>query len=475
MILFIDTETFSEAPIKKTGAYKYAQDPTTECLIIQWAYDTGPVHYQDMTENPVLPDLLRQGLKSPAYTKVAFNVPFDKAILLHTLDIDIPWSDWKDAQTLAYSLGFTGSMAACQEAMGFSDDVAKIKAGGKLIRRFCMPQPKNHNVRRWTRETSPGRWQQFIDYGVRDVESMRMMWRQLEYYNSMSEYEWDAWRLTSAMNDRGIPVDINLVETAIHMVSERKKEIMHQMIALTGLKNPNSVKQLKPWLLEQGVAMPNMQAATVDAFIPKMHESDAKALLQLKRTYSQNAVKKWDSIKHMEVDGLVRGQFLFRGASRTGRDASRGINLQNLRRPPKGNMDDLIQLVYAGNNDVIQIYHGEPINFLAGTVRGAITAPEGYKLVVSDLSSIESRILGYLCGCTRMEEIFSEGKDTYKDYATELFNVKYEDVTKEQRTFSKPPVLGAGYMMGGKGLAAYAESMGVDMSQLKASRMSYSA
>lgn len=465
MNLFIDTETFSECDIRKSGAAKYARHKTTECLMFQWAHDTGSVGYVDLAAGESIPLPILGELEDPEITKIAFNVPFDKDIINFTMGIDIPWDQWKDAQTLAYSLGFTGSMAKCQEAMGFSEDVAKLKEGNKLIKRFCMPQPKNHKTRRWTGESDPENWQKFIDYGVRDVESMRMMWSVLEPYQSMSTLEWDYWRITQAMNDRGIPIDIDLVETAKQMVTHRKHALRGELIELTGLDNPNSAKQLHPWLSDHGVDLPNMQAATVDDAIKNLQPCKARQVLQFKRTLGQTAVMKWDAIGKMECNGVVQGQFIFRGASRTGRDASRGINLQNLRRPPKGAMDTLIADVYKGDNDYIQIMHGEPLNFLAGTVRGAITAPEGKMLVVSDLASIESRVLAHVSGCSRMISIFAAGRDTYKDYATELFNVQYDDVTKDQRTFSKPPVLGAGYMMGGEGLSLYADSMGVPMSK----------
>jgi len=213
------------------------------------------------------------------------------------------------------------------------------------------------------------------------------------------------------------------------------------------------------------VALPNLQAGTIDDALDSGALSPlVNSVLKKKRIIGQTAVTKWNSIQKMLCpDNTLKGMFTHMGASRTWRDASRGVNLQNLRHPPKGSMDELVQYLYYGDLGLLNMVMGEPLDFLARTVRGAITAPEGKMLVVSDLSSIESRGLGWLAGCTRMNNIFAAEKDTYIDFAMELFNCRYEDVTKAQRTFSKPPVLGAGYMMGGKGLAAYAASMGIDM------------
>ena len=100
---------------------------------------------------------------------------------------------------------------------------------------------------------------------------------------------------------------------------------------------------------------------------------------------------------------------------------------------------------------------------ISTTVRGAITAPPGEMLVVSDLSSIESRLAGWVTGCHAINDIFQTGKDVYKDLAARLYNIPYSEVTKEQRTFAKPAALGAQYMLGGKGLVAYASQYGVEM------------
>lgn len=464
-ILFFDMETFSECDIRSAGASKYARHPSTEALMITWCTNHSPVGYCDLTAD-VMPQDLFNALTDPAYLKCAANIPFDRAIMKYVLNIDIPWEQCVDSHVLAYSLGFSGGLEAIGNQVGLGEEKAKLTAGKKLIQRFCKPTPKTHNVRRWTRDNDPEQWHQFAEYAIRDTESMRELWMLLIGYNSMPEAEWNAWRMTQEMNERGMPVDPSLVKTAIKMASLRKSDLKRQMIELTGLDNPNSGQQLLPWLESTGTHLPNLQAATVDNALANMPDSVARAVLTMKRCIGQTAVTKWNSIDKMLCDdNTIKGMFTFMGASRTGRYASRGINLQNLRRPPNGGMDSLIQYVYSNDLDLVKLIHGEPLDFLARTVRGAITAPEGKKLVVSDLSSIESRILGWLTGCTRMNNIFADGKDTYKDYAMELFGISYDAVTKDQRNFAKPPVLGAGYMMGGKGLRAYADSMGVAMTQ----------
>lgn len=92
-------------------------------------------------------------------------------------------------------------------------------------------------------------------------------------------------------------------------------------------------------------------------------------------------------------------------------------------------------------------------------------------IAVSDLSSIESRVAGWHTGCTRINQIFAEGKDTYKDFATEVYHVPYLEVDKKQRHFAKPAVLGSCYGLGAGGLGAYAEGYGVEMDTEEAQRI----
>jgi DNA polymerase len=168
------------------------------------------------------------------------------------------------------------------------------------------------------------------------------------------------------------------------------------------------------------------------------------------------------------------------GASRTGRWGGRVVQLHNLPRPGKAFeklMDETRELILAQDLDTLRMAFGRPMDALATCIRSAIKAPPGYKLIVSDLSAIESRVIGWIAGCETLLNVFREGKDTYKAFGVYLFHKPYEEITKEERNLAKPAVLGAGYRLGGgsevgkypdtkkTGLWAYAESMGISMTK----------
>jgi DNA polymerase len=97
---------------------------------------------------------------------------------------------------------------------------------------------------------------------------------------------------------------------------------------------------------------------------------------------------------------------------------------------------------------------------------------------VADLASIETAVIAWITGCEPLLGVFRQGLDPYKVFATHLFNKPYEEVTRAERGFCKPPVLGCGYRLGGgtllngvrTGLWGYAEALGVDMTREEAQR-----
>jgi DNA polymerase len=91
-------------------------------------------------------------------------------------------------------------------------------------------------------------------------------------------------------------------------------------------------------------------------------------------------------------------------------------------------------------------------------LRKAIMAPEGYQLVVGDLSQIEPRVLAWLSDYTDMLDIFRAGGDPYAAFGAQMFNIP--GLTKEShpdlRQSAKSALLGCGY---GLGWAAFASQL----------------
>lgn len=461
----IDFETYSDANLKTVGVHRYAVDPSTEVLMLAYGRPGSVPKVWEPHLGPI-PDDLKLIIEDDEVTLHAFNAAFEWEIFNFVLGIMLPIARFRCTMVLSYSLGFSGGLADVQNQIGMRPDKLKLKEGRALILRFCKPQPKNHKVPRWTWQNDPAGWAKFVEYCRQDVvaETELNLW--LSRYTPMSEMEWEIWELDQKINHRGVPIDVDYAEGALDLHKQVKHRIKEGLKAETGLSNPLSSAQMKGWLAEHGVFMPNMQAAT----ITQVNAREYQPILDDYSKAVATAPTKYKAFINCEVNGNVHGMFQFRGASRTGRWAGRRVQLQNLKR---GNIDAVTAAAIKDRHLECVTLAGDPMDLLAKGVRSTISAPKGTMLNVSDLSSIESRILGWLTGCARINEIFRTGHDTYKDLATLLFNVPYDQVTKEQRTFAKPPVLGAGYGLGAKGMKAYAKAMGVEMTSDEAEHAVY--
>lgn len=186
-------------------------------------------------------------------------------------------------------------------------------------------------------------------------------------------------------------------------------------------------------------------------------------VLALRRAVSQAATSKFVKLEKIQYDGRVYDMFQFSGASRTGRWAGRGLQLQNLRRSPK-NALEISGAIREGTFDE-KFGGNKALDQLGSVVRSALTATKGHQLVVCDLSAIESRVLGWLSGDLNLMGVFELGLDPYIHFATRMFSKPYAEITKEERTLAKPAVLGCGYGLGPDGLVSYADSMGIAMTK----------
>lgn len=468
MILSLDFETYSEADIKKVGAQYYARHESTEALMLAYAFEDGPVEIWDITVgamNPPPKHLL--GLLSmPDVSISAFNATFERLILKHCLGIDIPASRFRCSMVRAYGLSFTGGLDDVLHQ--FVPGHTKDPEGSRLISKFSKPQPANRKVRRWTAQNAPEDWAKFLDYCKQDVEVERELTKRLAPYEQLQS-ERDLYKLDQKINDEGVPVDLKLVDVALTINDLAKGDLLEKLKDLTGLSNPNSNTQLREWLDANRLVLPNMQKETlVNAWqvVSKVRFPELKEVLRLKLQLAKTSTTKWKAFKRCTGDdGRARGMFQFAGASRTNRWAGRLVQLQNLARGGNTTKNPalLAEIMLSGGHDAVKALYGSPMMALSDTIRAAITAPDGYLLNVSDLGSIESRVVGWISDCGLINDTFATGKDTYKVFAAQLYKVPYEQVTKQQRNFSKPPTLGGAYMLGAKGLIGYADGMGVSM------------
>jgi len=468
--LHLDYETKSELNLKAVGAYKYAAHPSTEILMLGWGFDDDEPQLWQPHEGP-MPRELEEGIRSDI-NKHAFNAAFERLISRHCLGIEVPYHQWRCTMVEAFYLGFAGTMDKMLEAIGLEK---KHKRGGQLINMFCTPAPKNHKALWYDRYNRPVEWEEFGGYCRQDVKVERQLWYFLQKFPKMHDWDQRQWCIDQKINDRGVPMDLSMANAALGLWDEEKRQLTEEMAELTRLPKVTRGPFLEYLDSTFDVKLDNLTKDYLAMLIKKGElPQEAGHLVSLWAQKEAKAVSKYAAVANATGDdGRARGMFQYKGASRTDRAGGRVIQLQNLKRPfvkPQG-IQPLVDAIKTKDPQFLNMLYGKAVSdILGGAIRHVIEAPKGRSFAVSDLSSIESVVLGWVAMCPLIDETFRSGRDSYKVFAAKYYGIPYDDITKQQRTFSKPPVLGAGYMLGWKGLILYAEGMGVIMSEEEARR-----
>jgi len=479
--LHLDYETASEVNIKTAGAHKYASDPSTRILMLGWAIDDDPVELWEAHKGPA-PARLTDALRSPHVRKHAFNAQFERLITRYCLGVEVPPEQWRCTMVESYYLGFAGGLDKTLGAVGLE---GKDKRGGQLINVFCTPAPKNHKAAWYDWANKPAEWEEFCDYCRQDVHVERRLWHWMQQFPTMSDWDYAQWCADQRINDRGVPMDTDFAASAIELWDIERQALTRELQDLTGLPRVTRGPFLEWLQTNTGAALDTLRKDYLAAELKHGRLPDAaRPAVELWAQKEAKATAKYNAVINASMpDDRARGMFQYKGASRTDRVGGRLIQLQNLKRPflepgkgepPESYSARLDRLVYGvgfGSSGLLKGAYGMPVaDILGGAIRHVIRAEEGKTLVACDLSSIESVVLGWITECHKVDDTFRNGRDTYKVFASEYYGTPYDEVTKKQRTFAKPPVLGAGYMLGWRGLIAYAEGYGVDMTAEEAKR-----
>ena len=505
MILDFDFETYCELDLTKVGTDVYSKHPSCEPVLLAYSIDEGPVRQWDLFEDgPEFPADFMDALEDPDCEAWAHNAAFERQILRNVCRIKVPVKRWRDTMILAHACSFPGKLEKLGPIIGMDDDKRKIARGKLLIRRFCTPRKPTKN-KPWTRETpetSPSEWEEFKEYNRQDVVAQQEVRRRLRRFMPSKKW-WRFWHLDQVINQRGMPVNRQMVKNAIRIYEEEIARLKAELIEITGLDNPNSGPQFLPWAKEHGYPFDDLkkghvarglevakQAMERDGASPEEYRraKTLAAALERRAVMSQTSPKKYYALDRATgPDDRLRNTFQFFGAARTGRFAGRIFQPQNLPRPAgeyENKMPQLAKAIETLDADSLRVVFGDPITALKSAIRPAIQAPEGFVFADCDLSAIENRGIGWITGDNKILRVFERGRDPYLDFGSLMFKRSYEDVSAEYaagngyvRKVSKPGVLGCGYMLGAgevrenkktgemeaTGLLGYAWSMGIKL------------
>ena len=464
--LSIDLETYSDVDITKCGAYKYAESDNFEILLFGASIDGGPVKVYDLACGDTVPEEILAALSDESVTKWAFNAAFERICLsnwlkrhhpAHFHGYSIPEdpaskyldpSSWRCTMIWSAYMGLPLSLEGVGAVLRLQDQ--KLKEGKDLIRYFCTPcKPTKSNGGRTRNlpQHDSEKWIRFKEYNRRDVEVEMAIKKRLAKY-PVPDFIWDEYHIDQEINDRGIALNMSVVENAIAFDERSKEELTTAMQDITNLNNPNSVQQMKEWLSNQGVETESLDKKAVKELIKITDEQTIQDALILRQQLAKSSVKKYQAMQNAVChDGRAHGMFQFYGANRSGRWAGRLIQLQNLPQNHLPDLDQARQYVIDGDYEMLDLLYDSVPSVLSELIRTAFVPRPGYKFIVSDFSAIEARVLAYLAGETWRSKVFAEGKDIYCASASQMFGVPVEKhgINSHLRQKGKIAELALGY------------------------------
>lgn len=428
--LSIDLETFSDVDLSKCGVYRYVESPAFEILLFGVSVNGGDVAVYDLAQGEEIPAKILSALTDNSVIKWAFNASFERVCLSKHLGLPVgeyldPQS-WRCSMIWSAYMGLPLSLAGAGAVLGLPEQ--KLKEGKELIKYFCVPcAPTKANGFRTRNlpEHAPEKWAQFKAYNKRDVEVEMAIQDKLRKF-PVPDFVWEEYTLDQQINDRGIALDMAVVENAILFDENSRGVLSAKMQELTSLDNPNSVQQMKQWLFENGLETDTLGKKAVSELLKTAPQSLAE-VLELRQQLAKSSVKKYQAMKNAVCsDGRAHGMFQFYGANRSGRWAGRLIQLQNL---PQNHITDLEQareLVKSGNYTALEMLYDDIPDTLSQLIRTAFVPKSGMKFVVSDFSAIEARVLSWLAGEDWRLDVFKNGGDIYCASASQMFRVPVE-------------------------------------------------
>ena len=474
-IMTVDFETRSFLSVKDVGAWRYAEDETTEIMCLSYKLGNGKTNLW----TPALPfpqailDHIERGGMFEAH-----NVQFERAVWLHKLHrkMNIPMpTRWMDTLAVCAYRGLPLNLDKAGAALRLP--IQKDKRGKYLLQTLCMPKGATKNEPDRVYREDMDLMEELYDYCINDSDSEKCL---SDTLGPLPAAEYHIWILDQIINQRGVQLDTQAVEAALRITEYMGEVLTAELQKITNkeVETASQVARIIAWLQKQGLRIFDLQKETVEGYLSPSSRDEldpgVKRVLEIRQLLSRASAKKL--VKMMETvcsNGRIRGLLQYHGAG-TGRWAGRLVQPQNF---PRGDanlwksidMEDAIAAIKLALDDVeaavamLEILWPDPMEIIAASLRGMFVAAPDKTLMVADFSAIEARVVMWVAGCEKAIAAFEaydrkEGPDIYCVMAQELYQRPINKKNNpEERQLGKITVLGCGYQMGGEKLKFQAE------------------
>ena len=454
--LHIDIETYSPESLADCGVHRYAAHPDFRILLFAYAFGDNPVTVIDLAQGVTLPAPVRRALTDPNIIKVAHNATFERTCIGAMLGTTLDPHQWECTMIQCARCGLPMSLGEAAKALGL--EAQKMTEGKALIKKFCTPHEPTllSPGERVKPSDDPKGWETFREYCRMDVEVEREIDKALAWLEP-TDAERELYAIDQIINDRGVKVDLDLVDNAARMDTIYKARLNTEAQRITGLSNPNSAAQLKGWINERtGLELDTLRKDDLGDIKKAADDEDVHRVLDIRAEMNKTSTTKYETMQKVAGKGeRVRGLLQFHG-TRTGRWAGRLVQMQNLPQNHISDLDLARQIVKEGDLDTLELCYGNVPDTLSQLIRTAFIAPEGKTLAVCDFSAIEARVLAWLAGEEWVLEVFRGHGKIYEATAAQMYGVPIQEITKTdpRRQKGKIAVLALGYGGGTGALAA---------------------
>jgi DNA polymerase len=462
-----DFETESALDIKKVGAWRYAEDPTTRILCMCYSFMGEP--WKPWTPAGPHDDLLEL-VNNDAVTFISFG-DFERAIWRKIMHEDLDFPDlkndrWHDIQAVAAMKQMPKNVDDLSRALGLA---GKDTEGKKVTLALSKVSRKGYFP-----ELTPEVLKTAINYCGQDVVEEVGQHKALGW---LPPGERRYWLLNQRVNERGLRIDLDFVRAAQAIVDKASIPLLREFATLTDGLKPGQRDKYMGWMETHGVRLPDMTKQTMKELFSgddddepapgalptvKGLELPAPVLrsLTIRNLVASSSLKK---LRAMELcvcaDGRARGLLQYHGTG-PGRSSGRLLQPQNFPKPTieesiwsKLDPELIVSAMMTKDPDFLAEMCGvspaQAIPVVVSSLRHAITCNPGRILMSNDYSGIQARLVLAAAGQHDKADILAKGLDIYCDMASQIYKrpINKKDHPKE-RGVGKNSVLGLGFQMG---------------------------
>jgi DNA polymerase bacteriophage-type len=451
MRIHLDFELASTLNLEEVGADVWTRHPGTVPICASYAIDDNPIRdfvFSDPDQTLADANSVVVGILVHDAEIHAWNAAFERLVWQNIL---VPRFGFPRVRREQFHC--TMAAAACaglpmklEQAAAVLGGAPKDKVGATLMKRMARPRGFNPDGSpRWWHVEDPGRLQQLIYYNGSDVIAERDVWRRIP---RMPKREREIWLVDQWMNDRGMPVDRNLIGALSAVTLQEMLRVNQEIMRKTQSAVNSSAQNVRllAWLQGQGYPHDSLAKDTLLGFLETLEfrvlPKRAQEVLLLRAEAAKTSVAKLTSLmKYSQIDGTARHLVQYGGAVRTLRWAGRGPQIQNFPRPVIKHVPQAIDCILSGvDGDGIRALFGKPLDVVSSCLRGVFRAPKGHAFVVCDFHAVEAIVLAWLAEDTLALDVFRRGEDIYVHTANA--------VGSNDRTLGKVLRLACGYGMG---------------------------